>query len=77
MNEKTTVTHREISVTLHCSTPEIDRCREGLQDCVKVKVLAAQSPPTLCEAMDCSPPRLLCPWDPPGKNTGGDCHCLL
>ena len=73
MNEKTTVTHRESSVTLHRSTPEIDRCREGLQDCVKVKVLAAQSPPTPPHPT----PRLLCPWDPPGKNTGGDCHCPL
>ena len=23
------------------------------------------------------PPRLLCPWDFPGKNTGVDCHALL
>ena len=23
--------------------------------------------------MDCSPPRLLCPWDSPGKNTGVGC----
>ena len=23
------------------------------------------------------PPRLLCPWDSPGKNTGVDCHFLL
>ena len=41
MNEKTTETHRESSITLHCSTPEIDPCREGLQDWVKVKVLVA------------------------------------
>ena len=27
--------------------------------------------------MDCSPARLLCPWDVPGKNTGVDCHFLL
>ena len=27
--------------------------------------------------MDCSPPRLLCPWDSPGKNTGVGCHALL
>ena len=26
--------------------------------------------------MDCSQTRL-CPWDFPGKNTGGDCHVLL
>ena len=24
-----------------------------------------------------SPARLLCPWDSPGKNTGGGCHALL
>ena len=23
------------------------------------------------------PPRLLCPWDSPGKSTGVGCHCLL
>ena len=23
------------------------------------------------------PPRLLCPWDSPDKDTGGDCHTLL
>ena len=23
------------------------------------------------------PTRLLCPWNPPGKNTGVDCHALL
>ena len=27
--------------------------------------------------MDCSPMRLLCPWDLPGKNTGVGCHFLL
>ena len=27
--------------------------------------------------MDCSPPRLLSPWDFPGKNTGKGCHFLL
>ena len=30
-----------------------------------------------CDPMDCSPPRLLCPWGFPGKNTGMDCHFLL
>ena len=30
-----------------------------------------------CNPMDCSPTRLLCPWDSPGKNTGVDCHFLL
>ena len=27
--------------------------------------------------VDCSPDRLLCPWDSPGKNTGVGCHVLL
>ena len=27
--------------------------------------------------MDCSPARLLCPWDSPGKNTGVGCHALF
>ena len=33
--------------------------------------------PTLSNPMDCSPPRLLCPWASPGKNTGVGCHFLL
>ena len=36
-----------------------------------------QSCPTLCNPMDCSPARLLCPWDFPGKNTGVGRHSLL
>ena len=37
----------------------------------------AQSCPTLCNPMDCSLTRFLCPWDFPGKNTGVGCHFLL
>ena len=33
--------------------------------------------PTLCDPMDYSLARLLCPWDSPGKNTGVGCHALL
>ena len=36
-----------------------------------------QSCPTLCDPIDHSPPRLPCPWDSPGKNTGVGCHFLL
>ena len=32
---------------------------------------------TLCYPMNCSTPRLLCPWNCPGKNTGMCCHFLL
>ena len=33
--------------------------------------------PTLCNPVDGSPPRLRCPWDSSGKNSGVGCHCLL
>ena len=37
----------------------------------------AQSCPTLCNPMGCSPTRLLCPWDFPGNSPGVDCLFLL
>ena len=40
-------------------------------------VLVAQSCLTLCDPMDCSSTRLLCPWTSPGMNTGVGCHFLL
>ena len=44
---------------------------------LKVKVTVTQSCPTLCSPMDCSSPRLRCPWNSPGKNTGvGSCSLL-
>ena len=30
-----------------------------------------------CDPRDCNPPRLLCPWDFPDKNTRLGCHFLL
>ena len=45
--------------------------------CVKVKMLVTQSCPRLCDPHELQPPRLLCPWTSPGKNTGGGCHFLL
>ena len=39
--------------------------------------VCAQSCLTLYHPMDCSPTRLLCPWNFPGKNTGLGCHALL
>ena len=38
----------------------------------EVKILVAPSCLTLSDSTDCS----LCPWDSPGKNTGGS-HSLL
>ena len=43
----------------------------------KVKVKVSQSCLTLCNLMDCSLLRLLCPWNFPGKNPGMGCHFLL
>ena len=43
--------------------------------CVCAKSL--QSCPTLCNPIDCTPTRLLCSWDSPGKNTGVGCHFFL
>ena len=39
--------------------------------------LDAQSRPTLCDLMDCSPPGSSVHWDSPGKNTGVGCCALL
>ena len=36
----------------------------------------AQSCPTTSDPLDCSLPRLLRPWDFPGKSTGVGCYCL-
>ena len=44
---------------------------------VKVKVLEAQSYPTLCAPMYCSPPGSSAHGTSPGKNTGVGCHVLL
>ena len=43
---------------------------------IKVKVKSL-SHVWLCDPVDCSPTRLLHPWDSPGKNTGVSCHFLL
>ena len=44
---------------------------------IAVVCVCAQLCPTLCNSMDYSPSRLLCPWDFLGKNTGVGCHFLL
>ena len=42
-----------------------------------VLCLVAQSCPTLCDTMDCSPPGSSVHGDSPGKSTGVGCHALL
>ena len=43
----------------------------------RIVVLVTQSCPTHWDPTDCSPNRLLCSWNSPGKNTGVGCHFLL
>ena len=42
-----------------------------------IMCLVAQSCPTLCDPMACSPPGSSVHGDSPGKNTGVGCHALL
>ena len=42
-----------------------------------MKVLVAQLCSTVCNPIECSLPRLLCPWNSPGKKTGVGSHSLL
>ena len=42
-----------------------------------VKLLVAQSCPTLCDPVDCSPPGSSVHGDSPGENPGVGCHALL
>ena len=48
-----------------------------LSVCCAILCLVAQSCPTLCDPMDCSPPGSSVHGGPPGKNTGVGCHALL
>ena len=43
---------------------------------IKRPCVIAESRPTLCNPVDCSPPGS-CPRGSPGENPGGDCHALL
>ena len=45
--------------------------------CFASLVLVTKSCLTLCDSMNRSPYRLLCPWDFPGKNNEVGCHLLL
>ena len=65
----------DLSWQLHICFSNFQVAKHILED--EVKVLVAQLCLTLCDPMDCSPPRLLCPWDSPGKNNGEGSHSLL
>ena len=42
-----------------------------------VRMLSCFCSVQLCNILDCSPARLLCPWNSPNKNNGMGSHCLL
>ena len=44
---------------------------------IAVLCLVAQSSPTLCDPMECSPPGSSVHGDSPGRNIGVGCHALL
>ena len=48
-----------------------------IKDPCAVLCLVAQSGPTLCDPMDCSPPGSSVHADSPGKDTGVGWHALL
>ena len=52
-------------------------CCDGFIDVYAVLCLVAESCPTLCDLMDCSPPGSSDHGDSPGKNTGVGCQALL
>ena len=49
----------------------------GIGNILYMLCLVAQSCPTLCNPMDCSPPGSSVHGDSPGRNTGVGCHALL
>ena len=56
----------------------IANSQKGLSEWARIiALLVAQLCPTLCDPMDCSPSRLFCSWNSPGKNIGLGCHALL
>ena len=64
------------SLSLHCEPNDLSTCHiESFQKSL-LCCLVTKSYLPLCSPVDCSP-RLLCPWDFPGKNTGVSCHFLL
>ena len=62
------------SVEIHTTSWKLD-LHWGKNHCLCTCV-PIQSCPTLCDAMDCSPPGS-CPWDSPGRSSGVGCHFLL
>ena len=58
-----------LTLALLIDSGQIKKC-QGCSECYPFI-------PTFCDPVDYSPPKLLCPWNSPGKNTGVGCHFLL
>ena len=55
-------------------------CVSFLDACVSCLCVHAKSPSVVSDSLQpygMQPARLLCPWDPPGKNTRVGCHAFL
>ena len=74
-NKFTTTTH-VMSDSWLSYTHRVERCAALKTD---EPLLPARAQPRLTLLLDHGPwpPRSLCLWDSPGKNTGGGCHSLL
>ena len=62
---------------LVCWSPCLSCCLHGMYGIGYCECLYAQSCPTLCSPLDCSPPGSSVPWNVPSKNTGVGCHFLF
>ena len=67
---------QSLSHTNHISRALCSHGARGLLSCI-AHMLHAQSCPTLCDPMDCSPPDSSVHGNSPGKDTGVGCHALL
>ena len=76
-----TVNHAAMNIGIHISV--LSPCSQlfkfilGSGIAGLLLLFSYRSAQLFCDPMDCSPPRLLCPWSFPGKNTGVGCHFLL
>ena len=69
---------KKSELTFHNEDVQLKKAYEKMFNIIfQCESEVAQSCLTLCNPVDCSPTRLLCPWGSPGKNTGEGCHFLL
>ena len=69
--------HDSDSMGLESCCPDTNHFSSSYSPCCAVLCLVAQSCPTLCDPLDCSPPGSSVHGESPGKTTGVGCHALL